>query len=90
MVLQGCGGDLKEWVNGFKGMLIDEGIVDDSFSFKEVYSFQNGNLTNLLFSLDGNIDMSKLPLFRLKIREDFGAMWLSDYIDNDYIKDINI
>jgi len=29
-------------------------------------------------------------MFRLKIRESFGAMWLSDYINNGYIKDVNI
>lgn len=71
-------------------MFKDEGIVKDSFSFEKVYSFQNGNLTNLAFSLDGDIDMGKLAIFRLKLRQDFGAMWLSDYIDNGYIKDINI
>lgn len=71
-------------------MLKDEGIVQDSFSFNKVYSFQNENLTNLAFKLDGDIDMGKLAMFRLKIRQDFGAMWLSDYIDNGYINNIEI
>lgn len=26
--------------------------------------------------------MGKLAIFRLQLREEFGAMWLSDYIDN--------
>lgn len=91
LVLQGCGGKLSEWVDGITGMLKDEGIVDDSFSFDEVYSFQNNNVTNMAFALNSeNIDMGKLAMFRLKIRDDFGAMWLSDYIDNGYIKDIGI
>lgn len=91
LVLQGCGGDLVDWIFGFTDILKDEGIVNDSFSFDKVYFFENGDITNLAFPLDSkDIDMGKLAMFRLKIRNDFGAMWLSDYIDNGYIKDINI
>lgn len=72
-------------------MLKDEGIAKDSFPFDEVYSFQNENLTNMAFALNSkNLDLNKLAMFRLKIRKSFGAMWLSDYIDNGYIKDIGI
>ncbi len=88
MILQGCGGDLNNWVKEFTNMLKDEGIVNDSFSFDEVYSFENDNLINLAFAINnGNIDIGKLAIFRLKLRNVFGAMWLSDYIDN-YLKDI--
>ena len=56
-----------------------------------IYLFQNNNLTNIAFALNNkDLDISKLAMFRLKIRETFGAMWLSDYIDNGYIKDIGI
>ena len=45
----------------------------------------------MAFALNNkDLDISKLAMFRLKIRETFGAMWLSDYIDNGYIKDIGI
>lgn len=91
LVLQGCGGDLTDWVVGFTDLLKDEGIVNDSFSFDNIYFFENNDLANLIFTLDSkDINMSKLAIFRLKIRNDFGAMWLSDYIDNGYIKNINI
>ncbi len=91
LVLQGCGGDLTDWVIGFTDLLKDEGIVSDSFSFNKIYFFENHDLTNLVFTLDDkDINMSKLAMFRLKIRDVFGAMWLSDYIDNGYIKNINI
>ena len=91
MILQGCGGDLNDWVNGFTDMLKDEGIVNDSFSFDEVYSFENNNLINLAFAINNeNLDIGKLAIFRLKIRNDFGAMWLSDYIVNGYIKDVRL
>lgn len=36
------------------------------------------------------INMEKLAIFRLKIRYSFGAMWLSDYIDNNFIKEKTI
>lgn len=91
LILQGCGGNLNEWVQGFTDMLKEEGIVSDSFSFDEVYSFQNENLTNMAFALNSkDLNMEKLAIFRLKIRDNLGAMWLSDYIDNGYIKDIGI
>ncbi len=91
LVLQGCGGDLVDWISGITDILKDEGIVSDSFSFDKIYFFENGDLTNLAFPLDSkDINMGKLAMFRLKIRNDFGAMWLSDYIDNGYIRDIKI
>jgi len=91
LIVQGCGGNLNEWINGITDLLKDNGIIPDSFSFNEVYSFENNNLTNMAFALNSkDIDMSKLAMFRLEIRESFGAMWLSDYIDNGYIKDVDI
>ena len=90
LILQGCGGDLNEWVEGITNMFKEEGIVNNTFSFSKVYSFQNNNLMNLAFKLDENIDIGKLAIFRLRIREPLGAMWLSDYIDNGYIKNIEI
>ena len=91
LILQGCGGDLNEWVDGITSMFKENGIVTDSFSFSEVYSFENNNLTNMAFALNSkDINMFKLAIFRLKIMGDFGAMWLSDYIDNGYIKDVSI
>ena len=73
-------------------MFKEEGVIkNDSFSFNEIYSFQNGNLTNLAFALNSkDIDIGKLAMIRLKMRDTVGAMWLSDYIDNGYIKNIDI
>ena len=91
LILQGCGGKLKEWVDGITNLLKENNIITNSFEFNEIYSFENNNLTNMAFALNSkDIDIEKLALFRLKIRECFGAMWLSDYIDNGYIKDIDI
>ena len=27
LIIQGCGGDLKEWVDGINGLLTEEGIL---------------------------------------------------------------
>ena len=91
LIIQGCGGDLSEWVNGITDILKEEGVIkNDSFSFNKVYEFQNGDLTNLAFALDSKeINIPRLSIVRLQLRQNYGAMWLSDYIDNGYIKDIN-
>ena len=83
LVLQGCGGDLQEWVDGIHEMLAEEGIFKNGGTFHEVYSFENDGLTCLLFDMeDVDLDIGKLTAWRLSTRENFGSMWLSDYLDN--------
>ena len=55
LVLQGCGGDPQEWLDGINGLLTDEGIL------------KNGSLTNILFPFEDGveIDMGKLAMWRL-------------------------
>ena len=91
LVLQGCGGDLNKWVDGITDMFIEEKIIPSNFTFNEVYTFKNEDSTNMLFALNSkDINFGRLAILRLKMRSDFGSMWLSDYIDNGYIKDISI
>ena len=91
LIFQGCGGELDDWIEGVTGLLKENNIVPSDFQFDEVYSFENNDVTNLAFGLNNkDINMSKLAIFRIKIRETFDAIWLSDYIDNGYIKEINI
>ena len=47
LVLQGCGGDLQEWVDGIHEMLAEEGIFKNGDTFHAVYSFENEGLTGL-------------------------------------------
>ena len=83
LVLQGCGGDLKEWVNGINDTLMKRGILRGGSRFERVYSFKNGNLSCLLFPFEAvQLDVGKLAIWRLQTREDFGGIWLSDYVDN--------
>ena len=53
MILQGCGGDLQEWVDGINGLLTEAGILLDGSRFESVSVFQHQELTNLLFPFDG-------------------------------------
>ncbi len=83
LVLQGCGGDLQEWVNGINDMLTESGILSGGNRFEKAYSFKNGELTCLLFPFDDvQLDVGKLAIWRLRTREDFGSTWLSDYVPN--------
>ena len=83
MVFQGCGGDTKEWVDGINQLLKDEKILTGGTQLSECYRFEKDGLTNLNFPF-GNAkpDMGKLAIWRLKAREVFGCMWLSDYVMN--------
>ncbi len=83
LVLQGCGGDLQEWVNGINEMLTESGILQNGSRFEKAYSFKNGELTCLLFPFDDvQLDVGKLAMWRLQTHELFGGTWLSDYVPN--------
>ena len=83
LILQGCGGDLGEWVTGISDILTQEGILLDGDTFKDVSAFEHDGLTNLLFSMERvKLDVGKLAIWRLKSHETFGGTWLSDYVPN--------
>ena len=84
LVLQGCGGDLQEWVDGINDMLTESGILQNGSKFEKAFSFKNGNLTCLLFPFeDVQLDVARLAIWRLRTREDFGSTLLSDYVENN-------
>lgn len=83
LILQGCGGDLQEWVDGINDMLTESGILQNESRFEKAYTFNNEDLTCLLFPFDGvQLDVGKLAMWRLETRETFGSTWLTDYVDN--------
>ena len=83
LILQGCGGGLREWVDGINDILTEEGILLDGSRFEEVSVFQHQGLTNLLFPFDGvKLDVGKLAVWRLQTHGQFGGTWLSDYVPN--------
>ena len=56
LILQGCGGDLTEWVDGISEMLTKEGILLEGTKFDEVHAFKHEGLTNLLFPFSVPVD----------------------------------
>jgi hypothetical protein len=83
LILQGCGGDLEEWVTGLNEMLTEQGILLDGDTFKDVSSFEHGGMTNLLFTMDNvKLHVGKLAMWRLQSHSTFGGTWLSDYVPN--------
>ena len=77
LILQGCGGNPQEWVDGINGLLTEEGILLDGSRFESVSVFQHQGLTDLLFPFDGaKLDIDKLAMWRLQTHGQFGGTWL--------------
>ncbi len=84
LVIQGCGGDLQEWLDGINDMLTESGILQNGKRFEKAYTFKNEGLTCLLFPFDDvQPDVGKLAMWRLETRETFGSTWLTDYVENN-------
>lgn len=83
LILQGCGGDLQEWVDGINDLLTQEGILLNGTKFEHAATFQHDGLTNLMFSFEGvQLNVGKLALWRIQTHSQFGGTWLSDYVPN--------
>ena len=84
LILQGCGGDPQEWLDGINGLLTDEGILQSGSKFEKISVFKHGSLTNILFPFEDGVqlDMGKFAMWRLRSHEQFGGTWLSDYVPN--------
>lgn len=84
LILQGCGGDLQEWLDGINQMLTEDNILLDGTKFEDIQKFQHGEHTCLLFPFKETVkvDIGKLAMWRIKTHEQFGGTWLSDYVPN--------
>ena len=85
LILQGCGGDLQEWLDGINEMFTEEGLLLNGTHFPKVYVFSYEELTNLLFPFTEDVDLNigRLSIWRLKTHQAFGGTWLSDYVENN-------
>lgn len=80
LIIQGCGGDLNEWINGINSLLSEAEILKNGKTFRDVYAFEHDGHTNLLFMMDNvDLDVGKLAMWRLQSHRQFGGTWLSDY-----------
>lgn len=84
LILQGCGGDPQEWLDGINQILTEEGILKKGARFEEAYTFEHDGLTCLLFPFKEGmaIEMGRLAMWRLQTHPHFGGTWLSDYVPN--------
>lgn len=84
LILQGCGGEAKEWLDGINDILTNENILLDGSRFENCCVFNHDGVTCLLFPFDEKVklDMGKLAVWRLKSHVAFGGTWLSDYVPN--------
>ena len=63
LILQGCGGDLNEWVDGINGLLTDEGILLDGTKFENCSAFTHDGVTCILYPFeDAKLDAGKLAM----------------------------
>ena len=83
LILQGCGGDPQEWIDGINELLTEENILLDDSTFTDIAVFEHEGLTNMLFNMDGvKLNVGKLAIWRLQSHSQFGGTWLSDYVQN--------
>lgn len=82
LILQGCGGELTEWVDGINNQLKNAEILLEGSQFENCYTFKNGESTCLLFPFeDQKMNVGKLSIWRLVMQPQMGSMWLSDFVD---------
>ncbi len=84
LILQGCGGSLRQWVDGINEMLTEEGCLLGGTTFRKVSCFEHDGCTCLLFHFTGDVklDVGKLAVWRIASHHIFGGTWLSDYVPN--------
>ncbi len=84
LILQGCGGDLTEWVDGINNELTENGILLNGTRFSGCLSFRHEGHTCLFFPFtdDIKLDGGKLAQWRLQTHNAYGGTWLSDYVTN--------
>lgn len=81
LILQGCGGDLQEWVDGLNDLLTKAGMLLNGTKFENVSAFQYGELTCLLYPFDDvELNIGKFAMWRLQTHADLGGTWLSDFV----------
>ena len=82
LIVQGCGGELTEWVEGINNELTKANILLEGSRFENCYTFQNEESTCLLFPFkDQKINAGKFNIWKLVMQPHMGSMWLSDFVD---------
>lgn len=83
LILQGCGGDLEEWVDGVNKMLTEADILLNGTKFEQVFTFQYDDMTCILYPFENvELNIGKLAMWRLWTHDNFSGKWLSDFVLN--------
>ncbi|MBQ6214882.1 MAG: hypothetical protein IJJ67_05650 [Oscillospiraceae bacterium] len=84
LVIEGCGGELREWVDGINEELSEAGVLLNGSRFENCASFNRGDVTCLLFPFEDDVqlDMGRFAMWRINNHYRFGGTWLSDYVPN--------
>ena len=83
LILQGCGGDPQEWLDGINDRLKSAQILRNGSKFENCFVFENEGCICILFPFEGvEIDVGRLALWRLQTHNMFSGKWLSDYVPN--------
>ena len=83
LILQGCGGDPQEWVDGINRELTEAGILLGGSKLENVVSFRHDGVTCLLFPFgDTELNIGKFAMWRIQTHDRYGGTWLSDYVPN--------
>lgn len=82
IVLQGCGGDLQEWLDGFNDLMTEQGILLNGSRFQNCSAFKNGDITCILYPFEGaELNLGKLAIWRVATHETFGGTWFDEYVN---------
>ena len=88
LILQGCGGDPQEWIDGINELFTKQEILldDTKFNAENCAVFDNNGSTCILypFSEDVNLNVGKLAMWRIGTHSEFGGTWLSDFVDHQF------
>ena len=83
LILQGCGGEPQDWLDGINDLFTNEGILLNGTRFQNCSVFEHNNLTCIMFPFDGvELNIGRLAMWRIQNHDFYGGTWLSDYIPN--------
>lgn len=55
LILQGCGGDLQEWLDGINEMFTEAGILKNGAKFQDISAFEYDGLALFCFRRSNHI-----------------------------------
>ena len=89
LIIQGCLDGANDIIDYFNNIWTEENILLDGskFSPEDCFVFVNDGIRCIYFEIRNKpIDMDRLVVWRLRSRDIFHGIWLSDYVENKFNK----